>query len=162
MPLTPCPDCAHDVSDAASCCPHCGRPLGPAAAKQLEGGEDVRTIGALAAAAGLVWMVLAIFMGTGVQSGIGEVHNLSRAHAQLLHFLAGAVLLLAGLLLIAIGHLRRVEVSRPSIAPDGLKLTTPVGVSPSDRVMCPLCYRFNDVGTQRCRCGKLLQDHQPT
>jgi hypothetical protein len=30
MPLLTCPDCHHDVSDSASACPHCGRPVVPA------------------------------------------------------------------------------------------------------------------------------------
>ena len=32
MSLVPCPDCGHDVSDAAPACIHCGRPLRPASA----------------------------------------------------------------------------------------------------------------------------------
>lgn len=27
MPLTTCPDCGREISDAAKACPHCGRPM---------------------------------------------------------------------------------------------------------------------------------------
>ncbi|HUF51892.1 MAG TPA: hypothetical protein VMN60_13795 [Longimicrobiales bacterium] len=122
----------------------------------------MRGLGWLAAVAGLAWMLLSIFMVTTVDNAIGELHNLSRAHAQQLHFLAGAVLLLAGLLLVAIGYLRREEVSQPSSAPAALDTAAPADTShPSDRVMCPLCYRFNDPAAIRCRCGKPLQARQP-
>lgn len=29
MPLVECPDCLHQISDAAPACPHCGRPFRP-------------------------------------------------------------------------------------------------------------------------------------
>jgi len=32
MPVIPCPDCNRDVSTMAASCPHCGRPMGSAAA----------------------------------------------------------------------------------------------------------------------------------
>jgi competence protein ComGC len=38
MPLTPCPECAHEVSDVATACPSCGYPLAPVEQKKTPKG----------------------------------------------------------------------------------------------------------------------------
>jgi hypothetical protein len=37
MPLTACPDCQTQVSDAAPSCPKCGRPMGTALVRPVDG-----------------------------------------------------------------------------------------------------------------------------